>query len=426
MKLRFQILIGFLLAVAVSLISVTTANSSEDLQLVNNTIRYQQDSRHIERPTLSQVNQTSEKNTDAEDAVDSESVNNTDASNGSDDPCVVTLAYENSRNSQFTCARAFQISGKVEVELGDSNEGYFNIRELPEKSGLSKNRFRRNSEVLLSDAVYNIRTGKREDDGSNFLFNTLDLANIGKDSQFTFAPSSRRTDAEFDQLNWKNKIQLDFGKLAISNAVPGSVEASNPEVGALESQSTSIGIGNTEPHKSYLQRLWQSSKHHLSNFGRVLARSNPLTQPAFAEIPDQIPFTSTTLKVQTREALIESGGAVYLVERDPGLKRTQVYSMTMHPIRVTDKYGEQVELRRNQTVLVTDNGIDEAPFEFPLCGAFYRNNSDVLKGLAPQEELFVNQQPYDIQTAYHVARSKTLPLYHKNCQRRCPPRGSGV
>ncbi len=306
--------------------------------------------------------------------------------------CAIKLAI-NDTNPQIDCAKVFNVKGSVEVHQGLGEENFQDIKKL---GIIGPN------EILLDDVHKNVIRTRRGGSATS-LFNTLDFVVVDETAQIEFSKNSH---VESVGGKMHSRISLDFGKLLVSNAVPSSA------------------IPPSTVSGSWSENLCQAQKVKF-NFLSILAINNWISPPALAY--EEITFTVPTVQVRTPEAKVESGGAVYLIERHPSRKKTQVYSMTAHPIRVTDNFGKSVEIRRNQTVLVTQNGIEENPFEFPLCGAFYRQHADVLEGLAPREENFVMQQPYPLQVAYHAARSMTLPLYHQNCQRICPvpPRGSG-
>jgi hypothetical protein len=346
-------------------------------------------------------NYAAEPNHSTNEMAGSELGNTDTGGDQTEDPqeirCEIKLVSTEDLNPQVDCARVFNIKGKVEAHKG---EGQLNFKNIKNLGIVGPN------EILLDDVYRNVVRARRGGSATS-LFNTLDLAVVdGNNTQIEFGKNTRIGEVGGTKAG---RIVLDFGKLMVSNAVsPSSIPPS---------ETSSI---------------WFKTPHQISPTASIFSFASVFSQwifqPAYASADEQIRFTSATLQLRTPESTIDTGGAVYLVERHPSRKETQVYSLTMRPIRVTDNFGKSVELRRNQTVLVTQNGIEGSPFEFPLCGSFYRQHADVLKGLVPQEEPFVMEQPYPLQIAYHAARSMTLPLYHQNCQRVClppPPKGSG-
>ncbi len=403
--------IAFILIIPLVFAAVTCSNN------VTNEPFVEQSPELIAQSGEQEVNATED---DEESLVDGSS-NQTAAESSEEPTCQISLSLNASdtfSDRQVDCAKAFDIDGVVEVNQeigGDSAQGAWkNINELSNAS----------EEILLNAQRNSVRTQKNS--SARFLFNTLDLIATDADTQFGFEAggSIKPGGGTIDKANLL--MSLDFGKLMVSNAIPDNPFSDQANVSneATVTSSSRVRNGSSESESFWASALRNS---RVSNFFRAPRFSfikRLTTQAAFAYDEEEIPFTSTTLQVKTPEATAVSGGAVYVVDRHPSRKETQVYSLSMRPVRVTDKFGQSIELRRNETVLVTRNGIQETKFEFPLCSTFYRRNSELLRGIPPKEETFVNLQPFPLQVGYHVARSMTLPLYHRNCQRTCPPRGS--
>lgn len=360
---------------------------------------------------------------EADDPIGGTDVENVETpSSAEDEPKCLIQLVEDDDERQIDCAKAFSIEGKVEVHQGPlSQSGDLVLKDIRSLNPSNP------KEILVNDSSKNVIKISRGN--ARFLFNTLDLIAAGNNTQFEFARGLKFDSQDQDPTGTGEiipmpSISLDLGKLMVSNAVPdaalGDVSSTYPSLRALDSHAEANNLDKRHLFFEKLQRVSSLSQRAISLTVSWIA------QPAFAAAGKQIPSTTHTLQAKTPEATVRSGGAVYLVERDPSRKKTQVYSLTMRPVEVTDNFGKTVLLRRNQTVVVTKNGIEQEPFQFPICGSFYRRHSDVLKGLAPQEETFIIGNPPSLQVAYHIARSMTLPLYHQNCQRLCPPPGSGA
>lgn len=347
-----------------------------------------------------------------QDAVDEEALANADN-------CPITLTAETF--SPVQCAKLYQIVGKIEFANNLDASGLKDISRISEfsqSSAYKSNGWFGNPEALLNEEENWIATNEA---GPKLLFNTLDMVAMGENARLGF-----RKDAKLDGGIRRNveqrKIRLDLGEIVVGNAVIDPISSTS----AVNFDASSQLVADTQVEKadkSFFQELWHGGKNRLNRLRTALLPRGFIAQPAVASEADTSVLNAPTLRIETPEARVDSNGAVYVVKREADKQRTQVFSLSEQPIKVIDNNNEEKFVSRNQTVVVNQTGILEEPYEFKLCG-FYRDNQGLLEGLAPKEVDVVRQQPHDMQFAYHAARSLTVPLYHRNCQRQCAPRGS--
>ncbi|MBE7385872.1 MAG: hypothetical protein F6J95_031345 [Leptolyngbya sp. SIO1E4] len=328
--------------------------------------------------------------------------------------CPIELTTE--QYPQVQCAKLYNITGKVRYTK--NQDGTTGLEDISKLSTYKRNGWFGKPEALLNALSNGLETNEAD---NKLLFNTLDMVLMRENAKLVFRKGEEinRSD-DVRNVEFENKITLDLGEIVVGNA---GMERTSPIVATNISKQSRLASNSQEEavEQSFLQKLWHGTKNRLNQLRTALLPDGFIAQPVLANEVDTSFLNTPTLRVETSEAKIDSNGAVYVVKRDAARKRTQVFSLTEQPIRVTDENDKkEVILSRNQTVVVNQNGILENPFEFRLCG-FYRDNEKLLEGLAPRDVDVVRQQPRDMQFAYHAARSLTVPLYHRNCQRQCPP-----
>jgi len=223
---------------------------------------------------------------------------------------------------------------------------------------------------------------------AELIFDTLDMAKAEINSDFDFEEGLRASQLKNLGLRPEyGKFNLDLGKIAISDIVFGT-QSGNSSV-----ETSGLGV-NTDPSSSQNTASTQS---------------------------DSTNIKAAVLGVSTKEMDIASNGAVYVVQRDERQQKTQVFNLAKESIKVADNRKAVRLLGQYQTISASKDGFIGEPFEFGLC-SFYRDNEELLEGLRPGEEEIVKAKPKVVQLAYDATRSRTLPVYHERCQRRCPIR----
>ena len=326
----------------------------------------------------------------------------------SDEQCILRYSFlfgpdDTGETLKLRCAVAFNVEGKVSVIQGDLSEDLKSNQDLP-SGGES------NPNILKED--YTLKA-EEIGSGADLLFDTFDWIRVTDTFEFL-------SDMERGDLDTPVDFQLDLGQLLVGNVRPTGLDSRGEEISSSTNQRSSR---NT----TWIAQLWQWGVNRVNSIPFVSIRPDLFIQKAVAsEIStsgSELTLGQTALTTKTDEVTIESNLAVYVVDRNAVKQETQVFSLTDEPVRVTDKFGQVVELRRNQKVVATERGFNGTQFEYRLCG-FYRDNSVLLEGLAPNEENVVKQKPLPLQASYRTARSLTLPLYNRNCRRPCPQPGS--
>ena len=398
-------ILGFLLLVVIACFIIACSASlegdSQSTELAESPTATEES---ILTQDASDTNQPDESDDSGNDQTDVK------ATDEEDNGCNIDFATLGSDSTLlFECALVANFSGEVKFTPDrDRSVEPKDIRELSE------------SNFLLTADYYRLLTG---DSGkSDLLFNTLDLIKIDGKADLTLeqgsSPGGEGIVNEV-QVEGLDDLAVIINPVMQSNSLANSENAYQP-VQEVVSQASEFEVLR---RRSFLQRLWHGAKGHLNRLRTAFLPKDLLTQPAFANDFASTLLASPSLTIVTPEADIDSKGAVYAVERDQSRERTQVFSLTEQPIKVTDRAGKVAFLVRNQTAVIDKTGLVGEPYEFRLC-SFYRSNKNLLEGLAPGEVDFVRQQQRPLQFSYHAARSLTVPMYDRNCQRRCPPTGS--
>lgn len=369
-----------------------------------------------EQPLISQNSSeadTSDKLKNSENGETKEIADDTPA----EDPSKCPIELTADQYPEVKCAKLYQITGRVRYTNNQDGTGLEDISKLAayKRSGWGKQ-----PEALLSGLYNKVETKKP---GNRLLFNTLDMFLMGENAELVFEKGRALDRSKQRKIENKGTITLNLGEIVVSSA---EMLGQSPVSAANSDEPSSLVSKNQDSRvkSSLFQRLLYGGRARLNRLRTSLLPNGFIAQPVLANDVDTSLLNNPTLRVETPEAKIDSNGAVYVVRRDASRARTQIYSLTEQPIKVTDNINkDNIFINRNQTVVVNQDGILEKPYEFRLCG-FYRDNKNLLEGLAPRDVGVVRQQPRDMQFAYHGARSLTVPLYHKNCQRRCAPRGS--
>jgi hypothetical protein len=305
---------------------------------------------------------------------------------------------EDSDKLALTCAVAFETKGKVFLTQGKGKKELV-VAEPPK---VLRERSILETEGDLSSA--------------ELLFDTFDWVKASRKFNFSFRLVSEdlSTDPSIEE---QGDFQLDIGKMLVGSLRPTKPDSRDESIISSvnkEGRSNSFSIA----------RLWQWGVNRLKSISFVSFINGLFAQKALAVgVNNTSTLGKPALTTKTAEATVESNLAVYVVNRDAERKETQVFSLTDEPIRVTDQSGKVIELRRNQTVVATEIGFNGDQFEYRLC-RFYKDNPELLEGLAPNEEGIVMQKPLPLQMSYRAARSLMMNLYNKNCQRPCPQPGS--
>jgi hypothetical protein len=306
---------------------------------------------------------------------------------------------EDNDKVKLQCAVAFNLQGKVFLTQGKDEE--------EELDTTTKTKVLREKSTLRTEG---------DKSTAELLFDTFDWVRASR--VFKFSPNLVREDIGTEAgIEDQGDFQLDIGKMLFANVRPTKPDSrGEPIVSSVnkEGRSNSFSIA----------RLWQWGVNRLKSISFMTFKQGLFTQKALAVEVSNVPTLGTpAMTTKTAEVTIESNLAVYVVSRDEERKETQVFSLTDEPIRVTDQSGKVVELRRNQTVIATEISFIGDQFEYRLC-RFYKDNPELLEGLAPNEEDIVMQKPLPLQMSYRAARSLMMNLYNRNCQRPCPQPGS--
>lgn len=324
-------------------------------------------------------------------------------SNGSSGECPLKLSSliptQNGSygNPEVDCTVAFDVKGEVYYERKDFK------KQLSAKP-----------EVIKGSSTLTAKGDSKAD----LLFDTLDWVKL--DKEFKFSPDLTREDvADEPGITSQGNYKLDLGEILVANVRP-------KKPGSETATSVSLDYVASKPEKAsslWAFRLWDWGIHQLQLIAHAATQFSWFNQKALAEQSNLTKLGIPSFVLRTPEVTVESNLAVYVVKRDADRKRTQVFSLSDEPIRITDKVGKSVELRRNQTSIATQTGLFDNAYEFKLC-RFYKDHPGLLAGLAPGEEELITQKPLPLQMSYHAARSITLLTYNRNCQRRCPQTGS--
>ena len=412
--MRKQVLGLLLLVMMTCSIVIYSTNSVSGSQITISSI----DAQHTDSSLLTQNSAETDQKEDSEENSQTDKQEKI-ATSGEEDSCAIKLVSD--LNPQVECAKVYDIEGTVKASLSGDPE------DISTLNGFNPFGWGRKPEALLNGIDNIIETG---DDGkSKLLFNTLDFFIMGNDASLAFRKNTSIEEENLVNVGQEGQITLNLNKIIVSNAAIYS-DASTDTARTQESPQQTISNlsdkENEKPWKSFLTSLWHGSRKRIGRLRTALLPTNLLVKPASAaDFSADAILGSPTLHIRTPEAKIDSNGAVYAIQREisRGKGRTRVFSLTEQPIKVIDNSGKTAILSRNQTAVIDKTGLVEEPYEFKLC-RFYKNNQDLLEGLAPKDIDFVRKQPRPLQFAYHTARSLTVPLYEKNCKRRCIPKGS--